>query len=333
MGQKKGRVLCVDDEPSILRSLQWLLQRDFEVMTAPGGPEGLELVRQHDFDVVVSDQRMPGMIGSEFLREVRRIAPRAMRILLTGYSDMQAILRSVNEGEVFRFINKPWSVQDLPRVVAEAAAIAQAHPVAAPLPEVEEAQALPADAGVDTILLVDDDPEVAELLRHLVGPEVKVVHARNLAQAVAALSDQDVGVLVSETQVGSVDVTRLLKLLKQQHPEIVTVVITEQKDADEVIGLINQGQIYRFIPKPIKPGLFKLVIASAALKRRQLARHPDFARRHAVEGIALDTQEELIKDLRQVAVEAGAGVAANEPVVPASFLQRVSGGLRRLFGV
>jgi DNA-binding NtrC family response regulator len=113
----KGRILCVDDEPAILRSLQWLLRRRFEVSVAPGGAEALALLRDGDFDVVVSDQRMPGMSGAELLREVRRLSPRSMRILLTGYSDIQAILRSVNEGEVFRFIHKPWDVNELPEVI------------------------------------------------------------------------------------------------------------------------------------------------------------------------------------------------------------------------
>jgi DNA-binding NtrC family response regulator len=92
MRTKKGSVLCVDDEPNILRSLHWMLHKEFDVMTAPDGLTALEMLRKHDFDVIVSDQRMPGMIGSEFLREACKVAPRSMRILLTGYSDMPAIL-------------------------------------------------------------------------------------------------------------------------------------------------------------------------------------------------------------------------------------------------
>ena len=68
MEPKKGLILCVDDEPNILRALRWLLQKEFEVVTAPSGHEALALVRQHDFDVVISDQRMPGMTGVELLR-------------------------------------------------------------------------------------------------------------------------------------------------------------------------------------------------------------------------------------------------------------------------
>ena len=87
----RARVLCVDDEPNILRSLRWLLQKQYDVDIAASGIDALTMLRKADYDVVISDQCMPGMIGSELLREVRKVAPRAMRILLTGYSDMQAV--------------------------------------------------------------------------------------------------------------------------------------------------------------------------------------------------------------------------------------------------
>ena len=101
---RKGRVLCVDDEPHILRALQWLLKKEFEVVTATSAGEGMRLLQRHDFDVVISDQRMPGITGVEFLREVRKSSPRAVRILLTGYAELDAMVKSVNESEVFRFI-------------------------------------------------------------------------------------------------------------------------------------------------------------------------------------------------------------------------------------
>ena len=121
MNPRHPSVLCVDDEPNILRSLHWMLHKEFNVMTAPDGATALEMLRKHDFDVIVSDQRMPGMIGSEFLRHACEVEPRAMRILLTGYSDMQALLKSINEGEVFRFVTKPWKNDELSRTVREAA--------------------------------------------------------------------------------------------------------------------------------------------------------------------------------------------------------------------
>lgn len=332
MEQKKGSILCVDDEPNILRALRWLLYKEFDVMTAPSGHEALALVRQNDFDVIISDQRMPGMTGVEFLREVCQIAPRAMRILLTGYSDLQAVMRSVNESEVFRFINKPWHIDELPKIVEEAARIAKSHPAPAPAPIVTENTEI--QEHPETLLLIDDDPVLLETLQKVVGPKMKIAHARNLAAAVEMLSSEEVGVIVSDTQVNHADTTRLLKLMKQQFPGIVTVVFTGAVDASNIIALINQGQIYRFIPKPIKTGFLKLVVTSAVLKHRQLKESPDITNRHQVDKIAAAERETLMQEIRQMALSTagGPGINSAAPLGGESLMHRVGMGFRRLFG-
>lgn len=279
----RGRVLCVDDEPNVLRALHWLLQKDFDVSTATSGQEGLKLVRESSFDVVISDQRMPEMCGVDFLREVRAVAPRAMRILLTGYSDMHAILRSVNESEIFRYINKPWNVAELPKVVAQAAEIARSLPEVLTDPEPLDETELSACAV--RILLLDDNPEVHAQVELAIGDCAEVLHTTGMLDALQQLLGGNIGVIVTETQVGNVDSTRLIRLLKQRHPEIVTVVLAERRDADLVSALINQGQIYRFAPKPIKAGYLKIILRSAIAKHQQLRRDPALRRRHQVEAV------------------------------------------------
>jgi serine/threonine-protein kinase len=304
-----------------------LLQKEFDVLTAPSGQQGLALVLQHSFDVVISDQRMPGMTGSEFLREVRKASPRALRILLTGYSDLQAILRSVNEGEVFRFINKPWNIAELPRIVGEAVAIAQAQPL--PPAAVEKPETPGIASGFDPILLVDDDPTMADLLRQAVAADRRIFQATNLADAIELLNSENIGVIVSDTRVDHMDTTRLLKMLKLNHPHLVTVVFSDEKDAADLVALINQGQIYRFVPKPVKLGYLKIVIESAQAKHLQLKDNPDFAQRHAVERLGKEAETSLLRD-----IELAAGRdPRNAPRESAgiSFLQRVSGGFLRLF--
>lgn len=325
MTERKGRILCVDDEPNILRSLTWLLQKDFDVVTAASGQEGLAKIEQHDFDVVISDQRMPGMMGSEFLREVRKLSPRSMRIMLTGYSDLQAMLRSVNDSEVFRFISKPWKINELPAVVAEAVVIARNHP--APGAEAGSPEAPAAAANPESILLIDDEATLAEHLKQELGSALNVIHAQNIGEAVAAFADNEIGIVLSDTRVDNVDTTAMLRMLKQQHPGIVTVVYTAGTDAGEVVSLINQGQIFRFIPKPVKPGVLVLAITAAERKRQQLKANPELARRHAVEDLDQESKQAFSQNLDQVARLAPAGPAANLP-----FLQRLSGGFRRLFG-
>ena len=320
---KLGTVLCVDDEPSILRSLSWLLKKKFEVKTATSGQEALAMLRENDFDVIISDQRMPGMMGSELLREARKISPRSMRILLTGYSDLQAILRSVNDGEVFRFVNKPWSIKELPEIIADAAAIAKNHDAEAPA-ELDAGAAL--DIREETILLIDDDPMMGQLIVEAVGPGVKIAHATTLAEAVATFDNQNVGIIVADTRVSRLDTTTMLKVLKQEHPEIVTLVYAATADAVDVISLINQGQIFRFIPKPVKVVTLKLALMAAALKRRQLCASPDAARRHMVESVADEAKQDMLKTIEQSVASVAAASGAH-------LLQRIGGSFKRMFGL
>ena len=105
----KATVLCVDDEPGILEGLELHLRRRFRVRTAGGGEEGLRLLAEAKGPVaiVVSDMRMPGMNGAEFLTKVREQYPDAVRMLLTGQSDMDSAIAAVNQGQIFRFLTKP----------------------------------------------------------------------------------------------------------------------------------------------------------------------------------------------------------------------------------
>ncbi|MGP0049575.1 MAG: HD domain-containing phosphohydrolase [Solirubrobacteraceae bacterium] len=111
----RPRILCVDDEPRILESLRDTLRRNFDVRTATSGPEGLVALREttEEWAVIISDMRMPLMTGSVFLREARRLAPDATRILLTGYADLDAAVAAINDGQLFRFLTKPCPSDEL----------------------------------------------------------------------------------------------------------------------------------------------------------------------------------------------------------------------------
>jgi CheY-like chemotaxis protein len=101
-------VLCVDDEQNVVDSLQLNLRKHFKVQIALSGAAGLEALRSDpEIALVLSDMRMPEMDGAKFLAEVKNVAPTAVRILLTGYSDIEAAMRAVNEGQIFRFLTKP----------------------------------------------------------------------------------------------------------------------------------------------------------------------------------------------------------------------------------
>ena len=105
-------LMIVDDEPSITRALQRLFRKEgYNIMTAHNGAEGLEKLKETNqaVSLIISDQRMPGMTGAQFLEQSRAIMPDAMRFLLTGYSDMDAVIQAVNNGGIHRYLNKPWN--------------------------------------------------------------------------------------------------------------------------------------------------------------------------------------------------------------------------------
>lgn len=115
------RILCVDDEPNILLAMERQFRKLFEIHTAAGPHRGLEaLAQQGPFAVVVSDLRMPGMSGVEFLTRVRAASPDTVRVMLTGQADLEAAVAAVNQGNIFRFLTKPCPVETLAQVLTAA---------------------------------------------------------------------------------------------------------------------------------------------------------------------------------------------------------------------
>lgn len=118
----RPRVLCVDDEPHVLEDLRDSLHRSFDVRTATGAGQALAMLRAEPeaFAVLISDMRMPGKSGDAFLLDARAVAPMTVRMVLTGHSDIDAAIRAVNHGQLFRFLTKPCSREELMRACAAA---------------------------------------------------------------------------------------------------------------------------------------------------------------------------------------------------------------------
>jgi response regulator RpfG family c-di-GMP phosphodiesterase len=117
----KHCLLVIDDEPDVCDSVHDLLRREFRVLKATNGAEGCRLMRENEVHIVMTDQRMPQISGVELLSQVRLRYPQAVRLLFTGYADVEAIIAAINQGHVFRFIKKPWEREDLQAAVREAA--------------------------------------------------------------------------------------------------------------------------------------------------------------------------------------------------------------------
>jgi DNA-binding NtrC family response regulator len=342
---KRGTVLFVDDERRVLTSMRAMFRRDYEVLLANSGQEAIDLLRDHTVDVIVSDQRMPGMTGVEVLKAVKRLAPNAMRILLTGYADLKAIEASINEGEVFRYLTKPCPSEELKEAIGLATDIAVNGEQAAAEPARRHSAAQPqrADAApaqgpastnstrpqpavaqpthqaapvrsampapltpimrrpahkpgtmkvdrrdgrsdihdVDLLVLTRDATMVAAIETALDGSH-RLHHVQSLEAAVAALEAHPIGVLVTDTAVSEEQIATLTTTLKRHVPELVTIVASARSDARLLIDLINYGQIFRFLVKPLHGGQCRLSVESAVIKHRELASDPALHRRHVV---------------------------------------------------
>ena len=118
---RKYCLLVVDDEPDICDSVYDLLRLRYDVTRANSAAEAMEVMRQRDVHVVMTDQRMPAVTGTEMLRLVKSEYPDAIRVLFTGYADIRSVIEAINLGHVYRYMSKPFSPEELELAVAEAA--------------------------------------------------------------------------------------------------------------------------------------------------------------------------------------------------------------------
>ncbi|MFZ6756083.1 HD domain-containing phosphohydrolase [Undibacterium sp. Ji50W] len=119
--ENQSVLLFVDDEPNILSALRRLFRpHSYKILIANGGQEGLDILEKEAVDLVISDMRMPVMDGAVFLTHVRARWPNTIRLLLTGYADMQSTIDAINRGEIYRYITKPWNDNDIVLVVRQA---------------------------------------------------------------------------------------------------------------------------------------------------------------------------------------------------------------------
>lgn len=117
----KHSILCVDDELDNVEALERIFRRKYRVLKAISGAEGMEILSQEpSVSLIISDQRMPRMTGVEFLKKSLKTHPHAIRMLLTGYTDIESVVDAINSGEVYRYLTKPWDPVDLANTVDKA---------------------------------------------------------------------------------------------------------------------------------------------------------------------------------------------------------------------
>ena len=262
-------ILFVDDEVRIVKLLNMMFRSLYQVHTATSGAEALEIIARESIDIIVSDQRMPGMLGIDLLSQVRRISPATMRILLTGYTDLVAIIGAVNEGEVYRFLNKPWNHDEIKSIMADCAKVALLSKQSRTEPETRTEPAMPLASAAKLLMLdgiASDRYEAMEMFTE----DFNVLTAETIDEAEDIMQQHDVGVIVTDSQVGGTDTVDMLCRLKKRNPHLTIVLLSGVADCDTIIRLINQASIYRFAMKPISPNVFRLAVSSAMREHHRL---------------------------------------------------------------
>lgn len=282
MSRKEITLLFVDDEERILRSLKMLFKSEYNVHITTDVNEALALLAKEKIHVLISDQRMPVMTGVDLLKQARQISPNTIRLLLTGYADLSAIVGSVNEGEIFRYINKPWETEEIVNTVRQAAEVALST---FSLPAEAASKETKAEKTIEQLglLVIDDSPETYQTVCELVGEQYVVKWGKSLNDAFAVLSEENIAIVISEVKVANEDITAPLKTLKQHHPHILTLILTSFQDTKALIELINQGQIYRFLPKPILKGMLEKSLQASIRHYHSMRQQPQLVVRHVVE--------------------------------------------------
>ena len=320
---RKPVLLFVDDEERVLNSMRIMFRRSCDLHLAKNGADAIEIVRNNDVDVIVADHKMPQMTGVELLTRVRELSPRTVRILLTGYAELDAVEGSINEGEVFRFLTKPCPPDRLKQTIALAVRAAQQTPAeqpaqpepkpiapapvkktrgkTVPAPSAAPRQQAPAPAvsrerlaqGLGIVVFTADD-EVLTAVQKAVRARLPVYSASNIVKVVQILTRHRPGVLVTDVSHDKSTIQDMTARLKEHLPELVTIAVSPHRDVLDMVWLINHGQIFRFLRKPITPGRCAVALQAALKHHRMMLKNPEMVQRHQVE---TTTESGLVADM------------------------------------
>ena len=271
-------LLFVDDEQRILRSLKALFRRDYDVYVANSGKEAIDFLNGRRVDVVVSDQRMPEMLGHELLSQVRQMQPHAIRMLLTGYMDKSAIIDTINDGEIYRFISKPWNINEIKELVAEAALAADADYIDEVIPmrqkdaSVKE-QLTRLKGNIPAVLIMGSNQETRNQIR-ATGKEndFKIYSSSTIREAVETLNLRaNIGVaILSIDHHTQEEVVNALAMMRGARPDLCSIVLADMMDSQTAVDLINHSKVFRYLPQPMDDHSLEKTLVDGMLRHNKL---------------------------------------------------------------
>ena len=249
----ENRILFVDDDSNILDGYKRQLRKHFSIETAEGGEMGLDAIKNNDpFAVIVSDLKMPGMDGNQFLAQVKEITPESTRILLTGYADLRSAIEAINNGSIFRLLTKPCDKVDLIQTLENG------------IEEYLKNVRLKNDgngsgsAAKKKILIVDDDPATVRLLQQsLKGiDKLEIFTAEDGRKAIKLLNKANFDLLVCDIFMPHINGLQLLNYVNKHIQGIRVIVLTG--DGTEIMeDKIKSIGSYQFYEKPLDMNVFK----------------------------------------------------------------------------
>ena len=209
----KLNLLIIDDDAKILRNLRLLFRDDYTVFAASDTAEGRRILDRDDIHIVICDYRMPGEDGLSFLIHLRERFPWIVRVLITAYGDVDLVIRALNEGEVHRFVAKPYRSDELVTIIAECAGLV----------EVEDRPGDPSRRE-KTVLAAHDSQVTLSVLQIMLGGRYRVVKTSDGLELITLLSDEKVDALVIGIGLEMIDGGTIITFLKKEKKSPIPVV-------------------------------------------------------------------------------------------------------------
>jgi DNA-binding NtrC family response regulator len=246
--QLENKVLFVDDDSNILDAYKRQLRKQFHIDTAQGSEHGLAAVNSSGpYAVIVSDLRMPGMDGIQFLSRVKEIVPDSVRMMLTGYADLQNAIKAINSGNIFRLLTKPCTPKELAEALVEACEQYDKNTrVSDSSDKYKEAQSR------KKVLILDDDLQTLKMLSAALkkNEDLEVLKTRDGRVAIHCLKNSKIDLIITELDVQGINGTKLVAYINKNFPETPVIVHTG-RGTDEVENQIRSLENVRYFEKPL----------------------------------------------------------------------------------
>lgn len=266
---QRSSILYVDDEPTNLLLFERYFEDAYQIHTARSGAEALEILSREPIELVLTDQRMPGMTGVELLSRVAEKMPDTARMIVTAHSDVRVVIDAINTGRVDQYISKPWEPDELQVVLdrgLESNALRRRHrELVAELEASYPERIIAAEASLEeaVVLYVDDELQNLEVFERAFGQYFTLLTARSGKEALEILRRREVHLVVADQRMPEMTGVELFEIVVREMPETVRIVLTAYLDIEAAVQAINSGGVYRYILKPWSPKEMRVVLERA----------------------------------------------------------------------